>query len=75
MSYRYNYDPIALKEYKEAISWYQEQNEKAVDGFILEIKEKINRICNTPSHYKGIYKTTRETLIKKFPYTSVYEVD
>lgn len=34
MSYRYVYDPVALNEYKDAISWYLERSELAAEGFV-----------------------------------------
>ena len=39
MSYRYIYDPVALNEYKDAISWYLERSELAAEGFVKEVNE------------------------------------
>jgi hypothetical protein len=41
MSYGYVYDPVALQEYKKAISWYLKRSEMAMDNFIKSVKEQI----------------------------------
>jgi hypothetical protein len=48
MSYRYIYDPVFLNEYKDAISWYLERSELAAEGFVKEVNEKLDVICNDP---------------------------
>ncbi len=41
MSYGYVYDPVALQEYKKAISWYLKRSEMAMDNFIKSVKEQM----------------------------------
>ena len=45
MSYRYIYDPVALAEYKDAISWYLERSELAAEGFVKEVNDQLTIIC------------------------------
>ncbi len=73
--YPFVYEPAALAEYKDAISWYLAKSEIAAINFIKEVKDKIAIICNDPLRYKNTYKDFRETAIKKFPYSIVYFVD
>lgn len=75
MSYRYIYDPVALNEYKEAISWYLERSEQAAEGFVKEVNEKLATICNDPFRFRNTYKKYRETSLKKYPYYIVYLLD
>ena len=75
MSYRYIYEPAALAEYKEAISWYLERSKNAADNFVKEVKERIIMICDDPLRYRSTYKNLRETSLKKYPYSIVYFVD
>jgi plasmid stabilization system protein ParE len=75
MSYRHIYEPTALAEYKEAISWYLERSEIAADNFVKVIKEKIVTICDNPLRYRNAYKKLREVSLKKYPYSIVYFVD
>lgn len=75
MSFRHVFDPVALEEYKDAVSWYIERSELATENFIKEVKEKIKDICKDPLKYRNPYKTFLETSLKKYPYTIVYMVD
>jgi plasmid stabilization system protein ParE len=75
MSYHYIYEPQALTEYKEAISWYLDRSETAANNFVKEIKEKIVTICTDPLRYRSKHKKMRETSLKKYPYSIVYFVN
>jgi plasmid stabilization system protein ParE len=75
MSYRHIYDPVALKEYTEALIWYLEKSERVAINFVAEVKEKIAVICKEPLRFRNIYKKYRETSLKKYPYSIVYLVD
>jgi len=75
MSYRYYYDPVALNEYKDAISWYIERSELAAEGFVKEVKDKIAVICNDPFRFRNTYRNYYEISLKKYPYYIVYLVD
>ena len=68
MSYRYVYDPVALNEYKDAISWYLERSELAAEGFVKEVAEQLTVICNDPYRFRNTYKYFREISLKKYPY-------
>lgn len=75
MSYRYRYDPVALGEYKDAVSWYLERSELAAEEFVKELNEKIATICNDPFCFRNTYKSYRETSLKRYPYYIVYLID
>jgi plasmid stabilization system protein ParE len=75
MKYRHIYDPIALEEYKEAVKWYKDRSIMAAENFVIEIKKKINTICEDPLRFRNAYSVFREVLLKKYPYTVVYFVD
>jgi plasmid stabilization system protein ParE len=75
MSYRCVYDPVALNEYKDAISWYIERSELAAEGFVKEVKDQIAVICNDPFRFRNTYKNYREISLKRYPYYIVYLVD
>jgi plasmid stabilization system protein ParE len=75
MSYRYIFDPVALNEYKEAISWYLERSELAAEGLVKEANEKITTICKDPFRFRNTYKDFREISLKKYPYYIVYLID
>jgi plasmid stabilization system protein ParE len=75
MKYRHIYDPVAIVEYKEAVSWYKHRSIVAAENFVKEVTDKIIVICNYPSRFRNAYSVFRETALKKFPYTIVYFVD
>jgi plasmid stabilization system protein ParE len=75
MSYRYIYDPVALNEYKDAISWYIERSGLAAVGFVNEMNEQLAVICKDPFRFRITYKNFREISLKKYPYYIVYLVD
>ncbi|MGI8951095.1 MAG: type II toxin-antitoxin system RelE/ParE family toxin [Chitinophagaceae bacterium] len=68
MSHSFIYDPVALKEYKEAVLWYEERSEIAAENFVKDVREKIEAICKAPLRYRNSYKYFRETSLKKYPY-------
>ena len=75
MSYKYTFDPIAIDEYKQAVTWYGERSVSAMDNFILAVDEKIRNICLDPTFYRNVYKKSREISLKKFPYSIVYFIN
>ena len=75
MTYRYVYDPQALAEYRDAVSWYQERSQRVAENFVSELREKIQEICTDPFRYRFAYKEYRETSLRKYPYTVVFLVD
>ena len=75
MSYRYIYDPVALNEYKDAVSWYLERSELAAESFVKEVNEKLAVICIDPFCYRNTYKEYHEISLKRFPYYIVYLID
>lgn len=75
MKYRYFYDPVALAEYSDAVSWYKHRSLLAAENFVKEITEKIAIICDDPFRFRNRYNVFRETSLKKYPYTIVYFID
>ncbi|HUZ58993.1 MAG TPA: type II toxin-antitoxin system RelE/ParE family toxin [Hanamia sp.] len=75
MSYTYIYEPVALKELKDSIKWYQERSEMAAKNFATEVNDKIRIICGDPLRFRNIYSHFRETSLKKYPFYIVYFLD
>jgi plasmid stabilization system protein ParE len=70
MSYTFIFEPHALAEYKEAVTWYKERSETAAKNLIIEVQDRIEAICNDPLRYRNTYKNFRETSLKNFRSTS-----
>jgi plasmid stabilization system protein ParE len=71
---------LALKEEArqdilDAAKWYGEKQSGIDEKFIAAVEEVLNRILKHPETGRKIYKTFRQTLLKKFPYVIVYEID
>ena len=75
MSYQYVYAPVALIEYKDAISWYNVRSKRVSENFVKAVKEKIESICEKPLRSRIAYKHFRETSLKKYPYYIIYFID
>ncbi|MBI1783272.1 MAG: type II toxin-antitoxin system RelE/ParE family toxin [Sphingobacteriales bacterium] len=75
MSYKAIYNPEALDEYKDAVSWYLERSDVAAEKFAAAINEKVKEICKDAYRYKTTYSFFKETSLKKFPFNIVYFID
>jgi len=75
MNYTHIYEPLALYEYKEALSWYMKRSEVAAANFVKSVKERIEDICSDPLRYRNTYKHFRETSLKKYPFCIIYFID
>jgi plasmid stabilization system protein ParE len=75
MSYHHIYTPVALMEYKEAVSWYAARSGPAAENFVKAVRERIALICEKPMRYRNGYKNFRETSLKKYPFYIIYFTD
>ena len=44
MSYQHIYTFVALIEYEDAVSWYDERNKRASENFVIAAREKIKHL-------------------------------
>lgn len=58
-----------------AVEWYDQRQSGIGGKFITAIEETLNRILKHPESGRKIYKSFRQTSLKKFPYVIVYEID
>ena len=75
MKYSHTFDPVALKEYHDSLSWYGLRSLNVAANFISAINERISNICSTPRLYRNSYRNLREVSLKKFPFSIVYFID
>ena len=75
MSYGYILDEQAQQEYEEAIRWYLERSLTATENFIAAMDETLRLICNHPTRWRNEYKDFFELVLKKYPYTVIYQID
>ncbi len=68
------FSEYAMNDILETYQWYELQNEKLGDKFILELEKKIEEIKLYPYRCAKIYKTTRRTFLYIYSYAVFYSV-
>ena len=72
MNYRLVIQPEAEADLDEAYRWYEKQRSGLGAEFIQRVEAVFERICETPELHAVVYKTVRQTLVKRFPYVVCY---
>jgi plasmid stabilization system protein ParE len=75
MSYKHYFEPLALKEYVDALKWYKQRSVAASINFVKEMDAAIKVICSDPQKFRTTYKQFRETALKKYPFYIIYSID
>lgn len=57
---------------KEIFEWYEEQAIGRGNLFILELKNKIQKIVKRPFSHSTFYKKFRKASLNKYPYLIIY---
>jgi plasmid stabilization system protein ParE len=66
--------PEAEKEVLDAAKWYSQQSYGLDYEFIRCIDEAVAKIGKAPLMYPVVYRGRRRVLVKRFPYSIVFEV-
>ena len=74
MNYQLNYHPGALKELKEAIIWYETQEEGRGHKFLQYLEEKLLYLARYAESYPVIKGYFREFFIGRYPYLIIYRL-
>ena len=75
MQYTLIFEPVALKEYEDAVVWYNERSVESAERLVIEIEEKLNTICSDPYRYRNTHKKFREISLQTFPFYIVYFIN
>ncbi len=75
MTYRLVILPEAEADLDEAYRWYENQRCGLGGEFIVYVEAVFERICETPELHAVVYRTLRQTLVKRFPYVVCYVLD
>jgi plasmid stabilization system protein ParE len=65
----------AYQDLQDAYDYYEEQRPGLGDEFIEEVKEKLDYIKKYPLHFPKTEKDSRQTLVDRFPYLILYELE
>jgi toxin ParE1/3/4 len=64
--------PEALEEWKSAVAWYFERNERAALNYVAEVDQAIDLITASPHRWpKGLHGT-RKFVLQRFPFAIFY---
>lgn len=66
--------PAAEVDIHDAFIWYQTKNAGVADAFRSEVFETIDRIAITPLGKAADEEGNRRRVLRRFPYSVVYEV-
>lgn len=75
MSYSISYQPRALREYEDAVTWYRKRSEKAAKNFIAAVEKRLAVLRTEPERYRKTYREFRAVSLLKYPYSVIYLVE
>ncbi len=69
------FHPDTAHEIKRSYEWYQEQAEGLGEDFIEELELAYEAITEFPGTWPKFTKNCRRFLLRKFPFSVVYQVN
>jgi len=67
--------PEAELDLAQAAQWYEDQKPGLGQEFLDEALATLSTIAETPSMYAIIHRSTRRSLMRRFPFGIFYQVD
>jgi len=74
MSRRLVVRPDVEFDIEDSATWYDTQNDRLGDQFILEFETLLGRIVQNPEQYQIVESDVRKAMLKRFPYAIYYVV-
>lgn len=74
MSLRITFRRIALREYQEAVKWYEKQRPGLGKAFITEVRWAVESVSESPYHFAVVHKEIRRIQVHGFPFSVFYRV-
>jgi plasmid stabilization system protein ParE len=71
---KYKLEPEAKQDLKEAVLWYEKQQEGVGERLFQNVLEKIEQISEKPKSYSTFHDEYRKASVKKFPYFIFYAI-
>jgi hypothetical protein len=75
MSFKIKYHPEVFSDIQNAVDWYNAQQFGLGDRFYTILKEHLNFLKNSASHFAIRYDDVHCMPIRKFPYMIHYRID
>jgi len=67
------FHPEAQAEYQEALAWYHARSPQAAARFEAELERVIGSIAAHPSMFPVYDEENRFSMLRRFPYSVVYQ--
>lgn len=71
--YKLEIDELAREDLRDAMHWYEKQQEELGVRLLHEVRKTIQLIVKNPKHFKKIAKEYRQLKTDIFPYVIIYE--
>lgn len=68
------FHPEAQVEFQTALAWYQSRSPRAAARFEAEVERIVGLIGTNPELYPAYDDDHRYAVLRRFPYTLVYQV-
>jgi len=68
------FHPGAAEDYEEAVAWYFARGAAVALDFECEIERSLRLIAQSPLRWPKFDAERRRIIVRKFPYSIVYEV-
>jgi plasmid stabilization system protein ParE len=65
----------ARAEFDAAADWYERQKPGLGADFIGRVQDVLDRIAAMPRLHQVIFQDVRRAVVKKFPYTVLYQIE
>ncbi|NQZ59648.1 MAG: type II toxin-antitoxin system RelE/ParE family toxin [Lentisphaeraceae bacterium] len=65
----------AIKDLKNAENYYNDEQRCLGKEFLLEIRQALLNITNTPKTWQKIYKDVRRYSCERFPFIIIYRIN
>ena len=75
MTYPLVIQPEAEADLDEAYRWYESKRPGLGVEFVASVEAGFDRICKMPKLHAVVYRTVRQTLVRRFPYVVCYLFD
>ena len=70
----FNFDPLAKREYEDALEYYEAQEEGLGEKFRIAVWEAIAILDRFPEIGEQVRSGIRKILLRRFPYKLIYSV-
>lgn len=72
---KFDFHPDALREYEDAVSYYEGRQAGLGERFILAIEDAFESIRLAPERWPVLEQDVRRRLTRVFPYAVLYSVE